>query len=107
MQGKSQREVASSVDLNSSYITQSQNQVIFNGLTLKPNSPRTVLACQKLGIDMGIFQIKQQDAPLIVIEISTIFVRMIVAVMKQFKQDMSITLIKLIVKFNNYFRTIE
>ncbi|CAD8148600.1 unnamed protein product [Paramecium octaurelia] len=58
MQGKSQREVASPVDLNSSYITQSQNQVIFNGLTLKPNSPRTVLACQKLGIEMGIFQIK-------------------------------------------------
>ncbi|CAD8154875.1 unnamed protein product [Paramecium pentaurelia] len=58
MQGKSQRDVASSLDLNSSNITQSPNQVIFNGLILKPNSPRTVLACQRLGIDMGIFQIK-------------------------------------------------
>ncbi|CAD8059009.1 unnamed protein product [Paramecium primaurelia] len=58
MQGKSQRDVASSLDLNSSNITQSPNQVVFNGMILKPNSPRTVLACQRLGIDMSIFQIK-------------------------------------------------
>ncbi|CAD8089463.1 unnamed protein product [Paramecium sonneborni] len=58
MQGKSQREVASSLDLNSSNITQSPNQVVFNGINLKPNSPRTLQACQKLGIDLNIFQIK-------------------------------------------------
>ncbi|CAD8165227.1 unnamed protein product [Paramecium octaurelia] len=61
MQGKSQRENVSSLDLNSSSITSSQNQVVFNGITLKSNSPRTVQACQKLGIDLGIFQIKDID----------------------------------------------
>ncbi|CAD8164016.1 unnamed protein product [Paramecium pentaurelia] len=58
MLGKSQREVVSSLDLNTSNVTQQQNQIVFNGIILKPNSPRTIQACQKLGIDLGIFQIK-------------------------------------------------
>ncbi|TNV74314.1 hypothetical protein FGO68_gene13202 [Halteria grandinella] len=40
-------------------ITYSHNTINFNGMTLRPGSPRTMNACSMLGIDTQVFQLKQ------------------------------------------------
>ncbi|CAD8101499.1 unnamed protein product [Paramecium primaurelia] len=61
MQGKSQRELDSLLDLNSSFIIKSTNQVIFNGFTFKTQYYDNSF-CLKEVRNVYIIQIKQYNA---------------------------------------------